>query len=153
MTITGSHLSGTTGVTFDGLAATDVTVVNDSTVTATTPPHAADFVDVEVTTAGGSDTLGFAFEYVVAPTLASVSPDAGPTAGNTSVTLFGADIATATTVTFDGVPATNLTPVDDGILVVTTPAHVAGTVNVVVSTPGGSATLVNGYTYVAPPDI
>jgi large repetitive protein len=153
VTITGTHLSGTTGVTFAGVAATDVMVVNDSTLTATTPAHTADFVDVVVTTAGGSDTLGFAFEYVVAPTLATASPNTGPTAGNTSVTLFGGNIATATTVTFGGVPATNLTPVNDDILVVTTPAQGAGPVDVVVSTAGGQATLVSGYTYVAPPDI
>jgi hypothetical protein len=32
----------------------------------------------------------------VAPTLSSVSPPAGPVAGNTTVTLFGSNIATAT---------------------------------------------------------
>jgi hypothetical protein len=56
-------------------------------------------------------------------------------------------------VTFGDLPATNLSPVNDNILNVTTPAHGAGAVDVVVTTPGGSVTLVNGYTYAAPPDI
>ena len=153
VTITGSNLVGTTVVTFDGVAATDVMVVNDSTVTATTPAHSADFVDVTVSTPGGSATLAFAFEYVAQPTLLVASPSGGPVAGNSSVTLIGGNIAGATSVTFDGVPATNLSPVNDNILVVTTPAHPAGSVDVVVTTPGGLATLVLGYTYVASPEV
>jgi hypothetical protein len=148
VTITGSDLAGTTSVTFDGVAATDVTVVNDGTVTATTPAHSADFVDVEVSTPAGSASQAFAFEYVAQPILLSASPSGGPVTGNTSVTLIGGNIAGATSVTFDGVPATNLSPINNNVLVVTTPAHPAGSVDVVVTTPGGSATLLLGYTYV-----
>lgn len=50
-------------VTFDGVAATDVTVVSDTEVTATTPAGAEGAVDVVVTTAGGSATLAGGFTY------------------------------------------------------------------------------------------
>ena len=153
VTISGTHLTGTTSVTIGGLPATDVTVVNDSTVTATTPAHPEDFADVEVTTPGGTATLAFGFTYVAPPTLTSASPSAGPVAGGTSVTLVGSNAGSATEVTFGGVPATNLNPIAANVIVVTAPPHAAGTVNIVLTTSGGSATLVNGYTYVAPPDI
>ena len=153
VTITGTHLTGTTGVNFGGLPATDVDVVNDSTVTAKTPAHPEDFADVEVTTPGGTATLAFGFTYVAPPTLTSASPNAGPVAGGTSVTLVGSNAGSATAVEFGGVPATNLNPVGANAIVVTAPPHVAGAVDIVLTTSGGSATLVNGYTYVPPPDI
>jgi len=43
-------------VTFGGTAATGVTVVNATTITAVTPAHAAGVVDVVVTTPGGTGT-------------------------------------------------------------------------------------------------
>ena len=153
VTLIGTGFRAGIQVELGGQPATDVVVVSATELTATTPAHAADFVDVEVTTSGGSATLGFGFEYVASPTLSTASPPAGPLAGGTSVTLFGSDIAGATSVTFGGVPATNLTPVSPAILVVSTPAHSVGAVDVVVTTPGGSATLSDGYTYVAPPEV
>ena len=108
---------------------------------------------MQVTTPGGTATLAFAFTYVAPPTLNSASPTAGPIAGGTSVTLVGSNAGSATAVTFGGVPATNLTPIAANVIVVMTPAHAAGAVDLVLTTSGGSATLVNGYTYVAPPEV
>jgi large repetitive protein len=50
-------------VTVGGTPATDVTVVSDTEVTATTPAGTAGDVDVVVTTSGGSDTLAAGFTY------------------------------------------------------------------------------------------
>ena len=50
-------------VTVGGTAATGITVVSDTEITATTPPGTAGAVDVVVTTAGGSDTLDDGFTY------------------------------------------------------------------------------------------
>ena len=108
---------------------------------------------MQVTTPGGTATLAFGFTYVAPPTLTSASPTAGPTAGGTSVTLVGFNAGSATAVTFGGIPATNLIPVAANVIVVTAPAHAAGAVDIVLTTSGGSATLVNGYTYVAGPGI
>lgn len=63
VTITGDDLIGTTGVTFGGVAATSVEVVDDNTLTAVTPAHAAGAVDVVVTDNVGSDTLTGGFTY------------------------------------------------------------------------------------------
>ncbi len=63
VTLTGTALTGTTSVTFGGVAATSVNVVNSTTVTAVVPAHAVGATDVEITTTGGSGTLtnGFTF--------------------------------------------------------------------------------------------
>jgi hypothetical protein len=90
----------------------------------------------------------FAFD---APTFTSIAPAAGPTAGSTPVTITGTNLTGATGVTFGGTPATGITVVNVNTITATTPAHAAGTVNVVVTTPGGTATGTNVYTYVAPP--
>ena len=54
ITITGDNLTGTTAVTFGGVAATDVTVVDDQTVTVTAPEATAVVADVELTTGAGT---------------------------------------------------------------------------------------------------
>lgn len=68
VTITGLNFStpGTT-VKFDGTEATNIVVVNDTTITCDTPAHAAGAVDVTVENTAGSwtdqDTLASGFEY------------------------------------------------------------------------------------------
>ena len=54
-----------TGVSFDGVAATSVHVVNSTTVTAVTPAHAAGPVDVAITTPAGNATLTDGYTYLV----------------------------------------------------------------------------------------
>ena len=65
VTITGTDLSGASGVSFGGVAATGVSVVNGSTVTAVSPAGSAGTVDVRVTTPGGQSPVsaGDKFTY------------------------------------------------------------------------------------------
>ncbi|GAA2744146.1 hypothetical protein GCM10009868_20680 [Terrabacter aerolatus] len=141
VSITGLHLTGATRVTFGGAPAT-FTVVSPTTITATTPAHAAGIVGVVVTTPWGtspqSAVTTFAFDPV--PTLTALSPQIGPPAGGTVVTLTGTGLTRATAVRFGAAAATNLVRVSDTSLRVTTPAHVPEQVDVVVTTPGGTST-------------
>ncbi len=152
VTITGSGFTGATEVTFDGVAATNCTVVNDTTITCTTPPHAVGSVNVAVTGPGGTGTLtnGFTYENLPVPSPTTVDPNTGSTAGGTDVTITGSGFTGATEVTFNGVAATNCTVVNDTTITCTTPAHAAGSVNVAVTGPGGTGTLTNGFTYENP---
>lgn len=84
------------------------------------------------------------------PTLSNISPASGPTAGGTSVTLTGTNFSGASDVIFGGVPATSVTVNNATSITATTPAHATGSVDVVVSTPGGTATLTGGFSYLAP---
>ena len=66
VTVTGVGFTGETGVTIGGAAATAVTILNDTTLSAVTPAGTAGApVDVIVTTPGGSNAAGNAlFTYV-----------------------------------------------------------------------------------------
>ena len=64
-------------------------------------------MDVAVTAPGGTGTGTGAFTYVAGPpTVTSVSPNSGPAAGGTSVTITGTNFTGATAVTFGGTAAT-----------------------------------------------
>jgi len=100
------------------------------------------------------DTLRFSGIYIELSTSAitDVSPDTGPTSGGTEVTITGANLQNTSNVTFGGTAA-GLVQVSATQVRVTTPAHAAGAVDVVLTTSGGQATATNGFTYVAGPTI
>ena len=151
MTIAGTNLTGATAVTIGGTAATGMTVVNATTITATSPAHAAGAADVVVTTPGGTGTGTGLFTYaVVAPTITAISPSSGPTAGGTAVTITGTNLTGATAVTIGGTAATGVTVVNATTITATTPAGTDGAANVVVTTPGGTGTGL--FTYSTRPD-
>jgi hypothetical protein len=86
------------------------------------------------------------------PTVTSVSPNTGPTAGGTSVTITGTNFSSGATVKFDSTLATSVTVVGSTSITATTPSHAAGPVNVVVTnTNGQTATLTNAFSYAAAP--
>ena len=149
VTITGTDLTGATAVTFGGTAAT-IGTVTATTITATTPAHAMSTVDITVTTPGGTSATSASdqFNYRPAPTVTSVSPNTGPIAGGTSVTITGTNLTGATAVTFGGTAAT-IGTVTATTITATTPAHAAGVVDVVVTTPGGPGTGISAYIYPA----
>ncbi len=149
ITLSGTNLTGATSVTLDGIAATAVTVVNATTVTATAPAHAAGAVNVVITTPGGSATRPNGFTYVVLPTIAGVTANSGPASGGSGITVTGTNLTGTTALTIGGVPATSVNVVNSTTVTAVTPAHAVGAVNVVITVPAGSATLTNGYTYLA----
>jgi hypothetical protein len=152
VTITGTNLTTTTGVTFGGVAATAVTVVSATSVTCNTPAGAAGAVDVVLSTGSGSVTSTNGFTYGTAPTIITIVPSSGPIAGG-SVTINGANLSTTSGVTFGGVAATGMTATATSISC-TAPAHAAGAVDVVVNTlASGSATAIGGYTYLPGPTL
>ena len=89
-----------------------------------------------------------------APTVTSVSPNSGTTAGGTAVTITGANFATGATVMFGSAAATSVVVVSGTQITATTPAGTAGAALVTVSNPGGqSGALAGGFTYIAPPTV
>ena len=165
VTLTGTDLTGTTAVHFGANAATGVTVVNGTTVTATAPAGTAgSTVDVTATTPGGtSSTAGtgndYTYDVVVppAPTVTALSPTHGAAAGGNTVTLTGTNLTGTTAVHFGANAATGVTVVNGTTVTATAPAGTAGsTVDVTATTPGGTSSTAgtgNDYTYdvVVPP--
>ncbi|MCD5309851.1 beta strand repeat-containing protein [Kineosporia babensis] len=106
----GLGMTGVNRVTFDGTAATDLTVVDNTTLTLKTPAHTAGGVPVILTNANGA-SRSYLFTYVPLsglPTVSGLTPNVGPVAGGTVVTISGTGFDSATTVSFDGVEGTDL---------------------------------------------
>ncbi|HET9227126.1 MAG TPA: M12 family metallo-peptidase, partial [Thermoanaerobaculia bacterium] len=86
-----------------------------------------------------------------APTIATISPKSGSTAGGTTVTITGTGFQAGATVTFGGTPGTGVAVVSSTRINVLSPARSTGKVAVVVRNPDNqSATVTDGYFY-APP--
>src|SRR5690606_31767124 len=84
-----------------------------------------------------------------APTIISISPDTGPEAGGTALTITGSNLTGANAVTFDGTGSTSVTVVSDTQITAVTPAGTVGAVDVAVTTPAGTTTETGGFTYLA----
>ncbi|BCS31826.2 hypothetical protein TBR22_A10280 [Luteitalea sp. TBR-22] len=151
ITLTGTNFSGSPTVTVGGVAATGVTVINSTTITAVTPTGTAGARDVVVTTLGGDATLVGGFTYVAPPTVSGLTPSSGPTAGGTTVTITGSNFTADTQVRFSGVIAQSVTVSSATTLTAVTPGGAAGAADVRVTTPGGDITLPGGFTYRPPP--
>ena len=141
VTITGTNLTGATAVNFGANAATSLTVNSATSITATSPTGSAGVVDVTVVTPGGTSATGAAdqFTYVALPTVTAVSPNKGPTAGGTVVTITGTNFTGATAVNFGSNAATSVTVNSATSITATSPAGSAGVVDVTVATPGGTS--------------
>jgi hypothetical protein len=140
VTITGYQFTGATAVKFETALGTSKTVVSGTKITVKAPAHAAGTVDVTVTTAKGTSTIGAGdkFTYVARPNVTAISPISGPTAGSTRVTLNGTGFTGATAVMFGATKNTTpLMGVNATRIIIRSPAHAAGLVNVRVTTPGG----------------
>lgn len=150
--ITGTNFSGATSVSIGGSPATFVVVVSATKITATTSAHTVPgVVDVVVTTPAGVGTGTGLYTYVAgAPTVTAISPVSGPIAGGTAVTITGTNFTGASNITIGGVTPTAVTVVSATSITATTPAHAAGAVDVVVTTPVGTGTGRNLFTYNAP---
>ena len=85
-------------------------------------------------------TFRAAFASTV-PFVSSVSPNSGPVAGGTGVTITGADFAAGATVKFGGTAATSVVVVNGTTITATTPANTAGAVSVTVTVNGQSGSL------------
>ena len=152
VTITGTDLAGATEVTFGSTDATDQTVVNDTTITALTPPGPAGAADVVVTTpygdSGGSGAGDFT--YVDArPTVTSISPNQGHQAGGAIVVeVTGTGFTPGSVVEFGPNAASSVVYVSSTSVVTMAPAG-SGVVGVTVTTAGGTSAggIMDHFTY------
>ncbi len=151
--ITGTDLTSATAVDF-GANAAAITSNTATSITATSPAGSAGIVDVTVTTAGGTSATSSKdkFTYVAAPTVTSILPISGSAAGGTHVVITGTNLSSATAVDFGSNSAT-VTANSATSITATSPAGSAGTVDVSVTTAGGTSATSGGdqFTYVVAP--
>ncbi len=157
VTITGTGFGGASAVKFGATNATTFTVNSATKITATAPAGAAGTVDVRVTTVGGTSATGAGdkYTYTAAPSVTKIAPTSGPLGGGTSVTITGTGFAAATAVKFGATNATKYTVNSATQITATAPAGPAGTVDVRVTTVGGTSAIAAGdrYTYTAAPSV
>ena len=156
VTLHGQGLGHATSLFAGGLAATmtpgSASAVRGAQIPAmaTLDIHAQPGVrDMVVDSEFGASQLQPAFAYATgdAVSVLGVAPPSGSSAGGDTVAVLANVPATAhvQAVTFDGQPVTFVQ--DGGALVVQTPAHAAGPVDVAVTTDAGNASLTHGYLF------
>jgi RHS repeat-associated protein len=147
-------LPGVTQVSFGLGPATAVTFITSTELLVTAPAGSAGVVDVKVTTSAASDVLAAAYSYLPPPTISSVTPVKGKTAGGDTLAITGTNFLSGdTAVTVGGVPAASIVVTNSSSLTVVTPPGTAGGADISVTTSGGAATKTAAFTYFAPPVI
>jgi hypothetical protein len=133
-----ASIASGTGVV-SGTAATGSTTPCFTVTDSATPTANAVTQCLTLTVANGAN-----------PTITSVSPSSGTTAGGTVISVIGTNfiVATPGTISFGGTNGTSLSCASTTSCTVTTPAKSAGAVDVVVTNANGSATCTSCYSYV-----
>ena len=147
VTVTGSKFTGTTGVAFNGTAATTFSVDSDTQIRANVPVGATTG-KISVTNADGTGQSTADFVVILPPTIASFSPTSG--AEGTEVTVTGTNFATLSDVIFNGAAASSFTADSDTLVRAVVPSG-AGTGPIVVTNPAGSDTSTSDFTVLYPP--
>ncbi|MEU1629359.1 IPT/TIG domain-containing protein [Streptomyces sp. NPDC020096] len=140
VTLFGSGLALTSAVHFGSGAATNITIVSDSQITATAPPGAGTVL-VTATTPGGTSTVGLGnayYIYVAPPVINSLSPAQGSASGGDDILIRGSNLTYTDAVFFGSTPA-SFAAVSDTMVVATSPAGAVGTVTVTNHSPGGTS--------------
>jgi photosystem II stability/assembly factor-like uncharacterized protein len=150
ITLSGSGFTGVTSGDLGGSALTQLTVVNDTTITATTTAHAAGIVAVTLSNPDLSGTRAGLFEYVEPPIITAVLPPNGTPAGGTEIVVVGKHFPPGSLVTIGGVAAQVLDRLGSTMIIAIAPPGTAGTAHVDLSSSVSAARLSNGYTYATP---
>ncbi len=101
VSITGLSFTGATLVEFGATPATSFAVKSATSITAVAPAGTSGNVDVTVTGPGGTSATTSADLYKYKPpTITAVTPNSGPKAGGTAVTISGSGFALGAATTF-----------------------------------------------------
>lgn len=155
ITITGTGMGEATQVKFGTTTVSAFAGDTPTEIVLQVPSHAAGLFDVTVSTAGGTSTTSAADEYtfVAPPAVTGLSPVKGLTAGGNEVQISGLRLAGATKVEF-GTTVVNAPFIEDTqtTIKLDAPARAAGTIDVRVTTIGGTSGVfsVDRYTYETP---
>lgn len=122
-------------VTFDGIPATSVVVVDQFTLTCVNPDHPDPaLVDVAVTIGSQTGTAYGVFTFFES-VITRVTPPYGPISGGTDVLVEGFNFVNGSLVFFDDDLATDIIFVDSQHITCKTPSHATGFVDVSILEP------------------
>ena len=161
VTVTGTNFGVGSTATVGGIPAQGGYVggTGGTSFTLTTPSHAAGSAPIVITNLNdaahpATSPTPFVYTAGAAPTVTSVAPNAGPTTGGQVVTIIGTNFGSNATVKFGGtlITAANQLNQDAQTILINTPSHASGSVDVVVTNADGQVgTLGAGYKYGANP--
>ena len=146
VSVSGTGFADVTGANFNGTAAKAYTIGSDTSMSVTSPAHAAGMVNLTITNEMGtsSDVPADQFTYDAVPVISALSFNNGPPAGGTVVIITGTGfVVGSSTVMFGTVAGTSVSCTSTTSCTATSPMHSAGSAYVSVSTPGGTS---NGVT-------
>lgn len=132
------------------LRLTDVVVVDDTTVTAMTPPGTQGLHDVVARMPGSRARLERAYRYEEDFEVIRIDPVEGSIAGNTFVSIYGRGFAGTASASFGGLVTDSVTIENGSVMSTRTQASRSGTVDVFVGVTTGRDTLTNAYSYYDP---
>ena len=147
--ITGTGFSGATSVSFGPSASPSVTVISDSSMSAIGRLVTGSPVDVTVTTPAGTSATSFSDQFLdaTAPAVSAVTPNTGSPTGGYQVDISGSGFTGASTGILGSSPSPNFSVNDDSDITTTVPAG-TGTVDVTVTTTGGTSVVTSDqFTY------
>lgn len=147
ITVTGTGLGGATGLTVGGVPVTALVVALDSSSVTGTIPAAAAGGPAAVVVVFPAGTVPASTLTCAAPVIGGVSPNQGTVLGGTTVTISGTGLAVTTSVVIGDQEAEIVAAPTATQVVVTTPAHPAGTVPVAVTDTAGTGTAPGAFTY------
>ncbi|MFF3748738.1 IPT/TIG domain-containing protein [Streptomyces kronopolitis] len=147
LTVTGRGLISTQSVRFGTVAVTPSSILDDRLTVTVPPAETAGPVTVTVETLSNSYGRA-AFTYVGPPSITSVRPSLGSTAGGDPVLIAGTDLAHTESVTIGGVAAAFGVISNSRITAVTPPTPLPGPANVTVTTTGGTVTAPAAFVYI-----
>ena len=154
VTITGLNFKApeVTAVKFGNEPATSFSVASAKSLKAVVPASSPGTVDITLTNEAGQSVAVSAdrFTFTPPPTVSSVSPNTGPTAGGTSVTVKGTNFlvgSSATKFRFDTAMATAVNCISTTECTMLSPARTRGTINVIATVDTLSSPAVAGDRY------
>jgi hypothetical protein len=133
VTISGTNLTGATAVEFGSTGAASYTVKSATSIGAVSAAEPAGVVQVSVATPGGTSAASSTARFRFTPTITGLSPNAGSTAGGTSVTVTGTGFALGTQATIFRFASARAAAVDctaTTTCTITAPAHAVGPLDV-----------------------
>ena len=133
---------------------TGVSINSSGLVTWTSStPAATHSITVTATNASGSGNGTLTLTITgLTPTVSSISPSSGTTAGGTAVTISGTNFVSDAVVAFGGDSGTSVVVVNSTTITCVTPARSSGAcdVNVAQHSASLASSLINGFTYISP---
>lgn len=132
--LAGSGFVNGATITVGGNACSPVTFTDANNISCTTSSNSSGSYDVVITNPDTqSDTETNGFTYNGAPTVTTVSPNSGPLAGGTSITISGTNFFAGATVDIGGTACTSVSVVNASTITCTTQPTAGGAYAVTVT--------------------